>query len=295
LNNRQLNKAKHKLLDLKSSNDGQFFLNDGLSVTATEPWFKVKVEVIQSYLRAFVMNVSARADEIVFVDLFSGSGLFSVGYQKEIFPSSSFASLSSDLPITQWILCERDDESLKLLHRRVDHLFHRKNVLILDLELSQLTDKFRRVITPSKRGYNVAVFCLVDPFNFEIPLATIDSLASLGFSFLMPFTFALNERQDYHHYLHEHPERLLRYLGINNLERMAGVQNNVQFYKRIVRMYQNRMLVMGLNTALSVHKSDSRMMALPAYYIGLFSRQFSAKAIQEDANLNGQLQIELYE
>jgi len=241
------------------------------------------------------MNVSTRADQIIFVDLFSGSGLYSIGFQKEIFPGASFASLSSDLPITQWILCERDDESLKLLHRRVDHMFHRKNVVILDLELSQLIDKFRRVIPPSRRGHNVAVFCLVDPFNFEIPLATIDALAALGFSFLMPFNFVINGRQDYHHYLREHPERLLRYLGINNLERMTGVRSNIQFYKRLVRMYQNRMLVMGLSSALSVHKTQSRLMELPAYYIGFFSRQFSAKSIQEDANLNGQLQIELYE
>ena len=282
-------------MNLKSPNDRSFFLPDGFSVTATEPWFKVKVEVIQSYLRAFVMNVSAKADEIVFVDLFSGSGLYSVGYQKEIFPGSCLASLSSELPITQWILCERDPESLKLLHHRVEHFFHRKNVVILDLELSHLTDKFRKIITPSKRGYTVAVFCLVDPFNFEIPLATIDSFASLGFNFLMPFTFLLNERSNYQYYLREHPERLLRYLGLNNFERLAGVQNNLQFYKRIVRMYQNRMLVMGLNTALSVHKTESKLMEVPAYYIGLFSRHFSAKAIQEDANLSGQLQIELYE
>lgn len=282
-------------MNLKSPNDRSNFLSDGFSVTATEPWFKVKVEVIQSYLRAFVLNVSAKADEIVFVDLFSGSGLYSVGHQKEIFQGSSFASLSSDLPITQWILCEREPESLKLLHRRVDRFFARKNVSILDAELSYLPDKFRKIITPSKRGYTVAVFCLVDPFNFDVPLVTIDALASLGFNFLIPFTFMLNDRSNYQYYLREHPERLLRYLGINNFERMTGVQNNLQFYKRIVRMYQNRMLVLGLNTALSVHKVESRLMELPAYYIGLFSRQFSAKAIQEDVNLSGQLQIELYD
>lgn len=282
-------------MNLKSPNDGSNFLSDGFSVTATEPWFKVKVEVIQSYLRAFVLNVSAKADEIVFVDLFSGSGLYSVGHQKEIFQGSSFASLSSDLPITQWILCERDPESLKLLHRRVDRFFARKNVSILDEGLSYLPDKFRKIITPSKRGYTVAVFCLVDPFNFDVPLVTIDALASMGFNFLIPFTFMLNDRSNYQYYLREHPERLLRYLGVNNFERMTGVQNNLQFYKRIVRMYQNRMLVLGLNTALSVHKAESRLMELPAYYIGLFSRLFSAKAIQEDVNLSGQLQIELYD
>ena len=282
-------------MNLKSRNDKSIFIPDGTSITAAEPWFKVKVEVIQSYLRAFVMNAAAKADEIVFVDLFSGSGLYSLGHQKEIFLGSSLAALHADLPITQWLLCERDPATFKLLEHRVDRYYYRRNVVLLDTELSQLPDKFRRIITPSKRGYSVAVFCLVDPFNFDIPITTIDALSALGFNFLMPFTFMINERFNHQYYLREHPERLLRYLGINNFERLAGVQNNHQFYKRTVRMYQNRMLVMGLNTALSTHKADSRMMDLPAYYMGLFSRQFSAKAIQQDVNLSGQLQIELFE
>lgn len=281
-------------MDLKSRNDSSNFFADGFSVTAAEPWFKVKVEVIQSYLRAFVMNVSSRSDEIIFIDLFSGSGLYSIGYQKEIFPGASFTALSSDLPISQWILCERDPESLRFLNKRVYQFFRQKHPIVLDLELSQLTEKFRRILS-SKRGSKVAVFCLVDPFSFEIPIATIDSLASLGFSFLMPFTFVLNDRFDYAYYLREHPDRLLRYLGINNFERLAGVQNNLQFYKRIVRMYQNRMLVMGLNSALSVHKVDSRLMEVPAYYIGLFSSKFSSKSVQQDVNIGGQLQIVLDE
>lgn len=280
-------------MNLKSPNDRPNFLSDGYSVTATEPWFKVKVEVIQSYLRAFVMNVSAKVDEIVFVDLFCGGGLYCLGYQKEIFPGSSFTALSSDLPITQWLLCERDPESLKLLNRRVDRFFRRRNVMILDTALPHLPDKFRRLITSNKKGRKTAVFCLIDPFNFDMPITIIDALASLGFNFLVPFTFLLNDRSNYQHYLKEHPEKLLRYLGIHNFERMAGVQSNLQFYKRIVRMYQNRLLVMGLNVALSVHKAESRLMDLPGYYVALFTNQFSAKSIQEDANLGGQLQMEL--
>lgn len=280
---------------LKSQHDTPNFIADGLSVTAVEPWFKVKVEVIQSYLQAFVLNVSPKADEIVFIDLFSGSGLYSIGYQKEIFPSSSFAALSADLPITQWVFCERDPEALKLLHKRTDQFFKRKNIHILDEPLSELTDKFRRLITAPKRDHTVAVLCLVDPFAFDIPFATINSFASLGFSFLMPFTFMLNDRTNYHYYLKEHPDRLKRYLGVNNFEKLSGVHTNVQFYKRIVRMYQNSMLVMGLNTALSVHKVNSRLMEIPAYHIGLFSKKFSAREIQKELNMSGQLEIDLFE
>jgi three-Cys-motif partner protein len=269
-------------LILKSQSDVPNFLSDGFNVTATEPWFKVKVEVIQSFLRAFVLNVSSRADEIVFIDLFAGSGLYSIGYQKEIFPGSSFAALSTDLPITQWIFCERDPESIRLLHRRSDRYFKRKNVTILDHELAELPDKFMRIINPLKHNHSVAVFCLVDPFALDIPLTLINSLSSLGFTFLIPFTFPLNERLDYRHYLREHPEKLRKFLGPHNFERMLGVQSNIQFYKRLVRIYQNSMLVMGLNTALSVHRLNSRMMDLPAYHIGLFTRQFSARTILED-------------
>ena len=60
-------------------------------------------------------------------------------------------------------------------------------------------------------------------------------------------------------------------------------------------MYQNRMLVMGLNSALSIHKVESRLMEIPAYYIGLFSSKFSSKSVQQDVNIGGQLQIALDE
>jgi three-Cys-motif partner protein len=269
-------------LILKSQSDVPNFLSDGFNVTATEPWFKVKVEVIQSFLRAFVLNVSSKADEIIFIDLFAGNGLYSIGYQKEIFPGPSFAALATDLPITQWILCERDPESLRLLYRRSERYFKRKNITILDHELNELPDKFMRIINPLKHKHNVAVFCLVDPFALDIPLTLINSLSSYGFSFLFPFTFLLNERIDYRHYLREHPEKLRKFLGHHNFERMTGVQSNIQFYNRLVRIYQNSMLVMGLNTALSVHKLNSRLMDLPAYHIGLFTRQFSARTILED-------------
>jgi three-Cys-motif partner protein len=280
-------------LELKPRNDLSNFFDDRSGVIAAEPWIKVKVEVIQSYLQAFVMNVSAHADEVVFVDLFSGSGLYSLGYTKQIFPGPSLSALSSDLPISQWILCERDPEAFKLLERRVQKHFRHQNVFVLDNALSQLPDKFRSIISPAKRGYSVAVCCLIDPFSFELPMSTIDKLAALGFTFLIPFTFPLNERFDFNHYLRERPDQLLRYLGIHNFERLAGVHNNHQFYKRIVRMYENRMLVMGLNAALSAHKVDSGFLEVPAYYMGLFSRRFSTKSIQQDVDLGGQLQISL--
>ncbi len=111
--------AKHKTFERKTPVVPLNFQADGLSITAAEPWFKVKVQLVQRYLQAFIMNAAAKADEIIFVDAFSGSGLYSTGHQKAIFPSVALTTLAGDLPIHRWIFCERDLEQAYALQTRV--------------------------------------------------------------------------------------------------------------------------------------------------------------------------------
>ena len=280
-------------MNSKLSAQVPFFQSDGLSITAVEPWFKVKVQLIERYVQSFIVNAAGRVDDIVLVDLCAGSGLFSYGHQKEIFAGSALSLLAANLPISQWVLCERDHEQMYALQHRVDRLFLTKNILLLDEPVDALADKLRAAI-PQTKGNKKAVLCLVDPFSFEIPYALLDKLASNGFSFLIPFTWMMNQRMSYAFYLEEQREQVKRYLGIADLQRLANVQSNPQFYKHMVRIYQNNMLVLGLNTALSVHKLDSRLMELPAYYIGFFSKKFSTKAVLNDVQESEHVQFELW-
>jgi len=281
-------------LNLKSRASVPNFQSDGLSITAAEPWFKVKVQLIQSYLQAFILNASSKADEIIFVDLFSGSGLYSVGHQKDVFPGSCLASLSSELPLQKWIFCEGDAEQSNVLDKRVKRFFPEKNVDILNVSPGDMIETIRTNIPDSKADHKVAVLCLIDPFSMEIPLSVVDKLAGLGFSFLIPFTFTLNDRLDCKYYSQEHPQLLKKFIGSSNYERLASLESNLHFYRKLVRMYQNNMLVMGLNSALSSHRLESKLMELPAYYIGFFSKQYSAQSIQRDVNKREHLQFELF-
>jgi len=281
-------------LNSKPITQASFFQPDGLSVTAVESWFKVKVQLIERYVQSFIANASGRADEIVFVDLCAGSGLYSFGHQKEIFAGACLSLLSSNLPVSRWIFCERDHDQRHALQHRVTQYFRNKNVMILDEPVDELADKLRSVIPQPARGNKTAVLCLVDPFSLEIPYATIDKLASQGFSFLMPLTWMMNQRMNHTYYLEEHAAQIKRFLGIADLQRLTKVQGNQQFYKHIVRIYQNNMLMLGLNTALSVHKVESRLMELPAFYIGFFSKKFSTKAVLNDVQESEHVQFELW-
>ncbi len=278
--------------------DSQFpqFSDDGFGITAAEPWFKQKVQIIQEYLTAFVSNLTGRVDEIVFVDLFSGSGLYSLGAKREIFAGTPLMALALDLPIHRFVFCERDVEQFKALKIRVNKYYRGKNVILLDGKPDELIEKFKLYIPVSKGDFKVAVFCVCDPFSLDMPFEMMEELSKLGFSFLIPFTFALNKRLDYRYYLKESREKIKKYLGgYKDMDRLEnGIENNIQFYKRLIQIYENNILASGLNASTSVHKLDSGLMEMPVYYTGLFSREYSTKAIQRDVEATRNTQFELF-
>ncbi len=271
------------------------FQDDGFVTTAAEPWFKVKVQVIQQYFESFITNVSGKVNDIVFVDLYSGSGLYSFGHHKELFPSVSLTSLQDNLPVSKWIFCEQSSENAKALKVRVNKYFRGKNVVIFESKPEHLLEKFRSYIPQSKAGYKVAIFCVVDPFSLDIPFTTLDKLNDLGFTFLIPYTFSLSSRLDYKFYLREQRDRLKKYLGgFRDFEKLEEVKSNVEFYRKLVKIQQNNMLMLGLNTTVSVHKLNSGLMEMPFYYIGFYSKQLSAKTVAGDIQRQAATQIQLF-
>jgi three-Cys-motif partner protein len=269
------------------------FQDDGFVTTAAEPWFKVKVQLIQQYFHSFATNISGKVDDIIFVDLFSGSGLYSIGHKKELFAATCLASLQTELPVTKWVFCEHSPENAKALKVRVNKYFRGKNVVIFESKPDQAIDKFRSYVPQSKGSYKVAVFCVVDPFSIDIPLTTISALNDMGFSFLIPYTFSLNNRLDCKFYIKEQKDRLTKYLGGFD-DKFKEANSNHEFYKRLVKTQQNNMLMMGLNTSLSVHKLDSGLMEMPYYYTGFFSKQLSPKVVQQEVLEESQHQFELF-
>jgi len=272
------------------------FPDDGFVTTAAEPWFKGKVQRIQQYLQAFIANLAPLVNEVIVVDLFAGSGLYSIGHQKEKFASTALASLGSEGLISKWIFCERDPENARVLKIRVKRYFKDRTVFIFDDPLDKLPEKLAYYIPKSNTGYRVAVFCVVDSFSIEVPFSLLDKLQQLGLSFVIPFTFCINEQHNYRFYLEHQREKLRRFMGgFQDAELLDKSQNNVEFYKRLVQLYQNNMLVIGLNSSLTAQKLDSGLMELPLYYIGLFSKHPVVKTIQRDIQDHAHQQISLFQ
>jgi three-Cys-motif partner protein len=271
------------------------FPDDGLPSTAAEAWVRRKVETIAQYLTSFAGQLAGKVDDIIFVDLYAGNGLYSIGARKELFPSAAFKSLALDIPITKFVFCEKDSERLATLKIRVNKYFRHRHVILLDGKPEDLVARLDLYVPPSKGSYKSTVICLCDPFSLEMPFACIAALAEKNFSFLIPFTFALNDRVNYEFYLVDNRERLRKFLGGENLDRIErDTSNNWEFYKKLVQIYQSNLLKMGFNSATSVHKLDSGLMELPVYYTGFYSRNVSTRDIQDEVEATHNVQFDLF-
>ncbi len=241
-------------------------------------------------------NLAPHVNEIIVVDLFAGSGLYSIGHQKDKFASTALASLELEGLISKWIFCERDPESARVLKIRVKRYYKDRTVFIFDDPLEKLPEKLAYYIPKSNSGYRVGVFCVVDSFSIEVPFSLLDKLQQLGFSFLIPFTFCINDQHNHRFYLEHQREKLRRFMGgFQNTELLDKSKSNLEYYKRLVQVYQNNMLVIGLNASLTAQRLDSGLMELPLYYIGLFSKHPVLKTIQRDILEHSQQQISLFQ
>jgi len=274
----------------------QFFYDDGFPITAAERWIKAKIEILGQYVSAVAMGLAGRVDDLVLVELFTGNGLFSLGAHKQVFPGVGLSALSQNLPITKFVFCERDPEQYRVLKIRVNRHFRGSNIILLEGKPEDLVEKIKMYIPPTKGRYRSAVIGICDPFSFDMPFDALEKLADWGFSFLIPFTFAINDRIDYRYYLKEHKDRLVKYLGSQgDFDRLQQeTTSNSQFYKRMVQCYQNNMLARGMNGSVSIQRLESGLMEMPVYYIGFFSRILPTKSIQKEIEEGGHVQYDLF-
>jgi hypothetical protein len=261
----------------------QSFPDDDLVCTAAEPWFLAKTGILRQSAELFISRLAAHTDEFMLIDLFAGNGLYTVGSRKERWPGLALDLMNSDLPFNRWILCERDKNNANALRIRTRRFFKNKQVLVFEDPITALTEKLSYYIPRSSRHHRVSALCLADSFSFEFPFEFVRLTRPLRLSFMIPFTFCLNDQHNYRFYLDEQREKLQRFLG-RSIEGtpLAAATNNRSFYKHLVRLYHQEMLLQGLGGSLSVHPLDSGLMELPAYYIGLFTSNPVVRNVQRE-------------
>ncbi len=272
------------------------FADDGLAITTVEPWARQKINLVKQYLTAFVAIVEDQVDEIIVVDLYARNGLCCLGTRDIIFPGISLMALQQPLAIHKYVFCESDAEQFRHLKIRINKYFKQKNIVLLEGKPGDLLEKIKLYVPAWRKDHRVAVFCLADAFSLEPDIHLVRNLGGYGFTFLIPLTFHLNAALDFRFYLHHEATKVKRFAGEDDLQKVLGknMRSNSQFYKRLVRWYEEQTRAHGMQTAAGYHKMDSGLMEMPAYAMLLFSARYPAKTIQAAVMDNKALQFCLF-
>ncbi len=287
-----------KLLQLKDNGPPHVtkIIDDGFAITTAEPWVRHKVELVRQYITAFVTALASQVDEVVIVDLYARNGLYCLGTRKDTFPGIPLMALQLDLPISKFVFCESDEELLRALKIRANKYFRSKNIVLLKGKPEELIDKIKMYVPESRKNHKVATLCIADAFGLEPGLDTMRQLSEHDFSFLVPLTFHLGKKINHQFYLNQDKDKIKHLLGYETTAEGLGwkPESNTLFYRQLIQRWEQKVEEIGLNAAVSTHKLDSGLMEMSTYSICLFSRKYSAKAIQLDALAGSHIQFALF-
>jgi three-Cys-motif partner protein len=258
--------------------------DDGLPTTFAEAWVIKKTELLLRYIEAYCKHMAYRNDQLIFLELFSGNGIKTIGQQSGKFTGLNLSLLEKGLPFFKYCFCPVNEEDARALKVRVNKWHKDKNVLILEGKREELIERIKLYIPKNNSNFKVGTLCLIDAFTLKLNYLWIDLLAEHGFDFLVVFTFPLTEAHNWKYYLNEERTTLSKFLGsYNAVEKLQRASHdNLSFYKKLFELHQHDMKLLGYDCLHLSHKFDSGLMNTPFYYTASFTKSVSAKMMLKE-------------
>lgn len=188
--------------------------NDGLITPEVGFWGETKYRLVQNYADMFTSSMKGKWDQLVYVDLFSGSGRAILDESKTIVPASPLLAMDIDTPFSRYIFCEQSEEKLEALRIRTKRDYSQNDVRFLLGDANQLAEDILAQMPTYSRGTKVLGFCFADPYNLEsLKFETIKKLAERFFDFLVLIPTGMDARRNIPVYAAKIGSKLDDFLG----------------------------------------------------------------------------------
>ena len=196
----------------------QLIEDDSMIMLDVGPWAIRKHEKIGYYCSLFATSMKKKWDSRVYLDLFAGSGKCIIRNKGQIIPGSPLLSLSVNDPFDLYIFCEKNEEYISALQKRVAKFFPDRTCEFICGDINLCMENLFDKIPKFSSQHKGLTFCFVDPFNIgEINFDTIRSIQGnifVDFLVLIPSFMDINRNEV--HYTRAHDNSLDIYLGIDS-------------------------------------------------------------------------------
>lgn len=269
--------------------------DDGFSAEPADSWILRKNQIIHQYLQVFSSTMRRKFNYLVYLDLFSGSGLKRIGDSQFTYGSPILAMDDSN-SFSKHIFCEQSSTNADALRVRVNKYFRHKNVVVFKGNPNTMIDRLEYYIPDSTGKHKVSTICLIDPFSMDLEFETVKVLADLGVNFLVVLSLPWTRKEYFKTCVNEEREVLNSFLGIPWSEVGDGnTSSDKLFFRTLVKSYHHQMHGLGYKAEGSFHKIDESNLSVPFFFVGYYSNTVGIRKVHSEVLKKVVHQVRLFE
>jgi three-Cys-motif partner protein len=270
--------------------------DDGFSAEQAGSWTLRKNQIIHQYLQVFTSTMRRKFNYLVFLDLFSGSGLKRIGNSQYTYGSPVLAMDDSN-GFSKFIFCEQNSGNADALRVRVNKYFRHKNVVVFNGNPNTKIDRLEYYIPDSSTRHKVSTICLIDPFSMDIEFETVKALADLGVNFLIIISLPWTKKDYFKICINEERELLNSFLGIpwSKVNDDDHFDSDKVFFRTLVKRYHQQLQRLGYTSEGTFHKMDEANLSIPFFFTGYYSNTRGTRKVNSEALMKVVNQVKLFE
>ena len=254
--------------------------DDGLSAPSVGIWSQKKYKLVGGYAHLFTKSMRKKWQQLVYIDLFAGSGYTKISGTNKILKTSPLIALSITTKFDKYIFCEYNEKKLNALRDRVKREFPDENVEFILGDSNCKANEIRDKIPKYSKDNKVLSFCFVDPYSLDLYFNTIRNLSQNLMDFLILHALHMDANRNLHNYISEHNQKIANFLGEEEWrEKFRKSDSNL--IKFLADTYDSKMKELNY---LDPHRIQirSNKKNLPLYYLSFYSRhQLGNKFIKD--------------
>jgi three-Cys-motif partner protein len=257
---------------------------DGFVIEEADPNFIEKRQLIRHYLKIFSGTMKRKFNYLVYIDLFSGSGLKRLQNGQITSGSPSLAFANAD-PFSKYIFCEENQAQSSALRIRLNKYCRKENFAIFNGDTNSTVEKIAQYLPDSSKRHKVAALCLIDIKTLEIEFETIRLLAELGVHFLVFMDFQWNQENSFQQCIDKERERLNNFIGEpwSKFEKGIVVKGNDDFFRNLSKIYHKNIRSLGYIAQGSFHETKVEGLQLKHIFVGYYSHTVGVRKFGADS------------
>lgn len=251
--------------------------DDGLPTPEIGAWGEKKYRHVQLYASLFIRSIRTKWDDLVYIDLFAGSGRARIRGTRRVVNASPLLILGMPEAFDKYIFCEGDESYAEALETRCRRDFPNRKVAIVCGNANASVENIVAKMPRHGNNHKVLGFCFLDPFQMQnLCFSTIENLSQKFMDFLVLIPSSMDANRNERNYVHSRNKTLENFVG-NPEWRTRWDKDKASgksFEHFVVEEFGRSMQTLGyidpgLKEAVMIRSDDKN---LPLYRLALYSK-----------------------